>query len=165
MSRLADKVPVLESYRFTTDPGVPLTIGSAVGNSIGQGVARILLNTSQMSEFKPGEVLVAHRTGMVSINLMCTKDPDWEPIMKRSSCIVTNQGGRTCHAAIISRELGIPAVVGAHNATDVIRSGQEVTVNCAGEQGSVYDGLIPFEKETVEVVRFLLLIVAFSADS
>lgn len=126
----------METYRFTSEPGVPLTIGSAVGTSIGQGKT----HTSDMSKFKPGEVLVAHRT-----------DPDWEPTMKRESCIVTDQGGRTCHAAIISRELGIPAVVGCGDAADMINSGSEITVSCTGEQGSGFQGLVPFEKDTVEV--------------
>ena len=88
-----------------------------------------------MGEFQNGEILVTDKT-----------DPDWEPIMKKASAIVTNQGGRTCHAAIIARELGIPAIVGSENATGVLKTGQEITVSCAeGEIGYVYDGILPFE--------------------
>ncbi|MDW4746717.1 PEP-utilizing enzyme, partial [Escherichia coli] len=79
-------------------------------------------------------------------------DPDWEPVMKRASAIVTNRGGRTCHAAIIARELGVPAVVGSGNATDVISDGQEVTVSCAeGDTGFIYEGLLPFERTTTDL--------------
>ena len=89
----------------------------------------------QIAEFQPGEVLVTNKT-----------DPDWEPIMKKAGAIVTNQGGRTCHAAIIAREMGIPAIVGCSDATSAIATGQPVTVSCAeGDIGRVYDGLLPFE--------------------
>jgi pyruvate,water dikinase len=107
---------------------------------IGQGKARVILDVHKIDEFKPGEVLVTNKT-----------DPDWEPIMKRSSAIVTNAGGRTCHAAIIAREMGIPAIVGCGDATQVVKNGQEITVSCSeGEEGRVYEGLVPFEvNETV----------------
>jgi pyruvate, water dikinase len=128
---------VLRSYRFTGhEPAPPaLTIGSAVGERIGQGVARVIFDVHQITEFQPGEVLVTNRT-----------DPDWEPIMKKAGAIVTNQGGRTCHAAIIAREMGIPAIVGCSDATTAIATGQAVTVSCAeGDIGKVYAGLLPFE--------------------
>ncbi|PSB56581.1 phosphoenolpyruvate synthase [Chamaesiphon polymorphus] len=129
---------ILRSYRFTSGhaPSTPaLTIGSAVGERIGQGAARVIFDVHQIAEFQPGEVLVTNRT-----------DPDWEPIMKKAGAIVTNQGGRTCHAAIIAREMGIPAIVGCSDATTAIATGQAVTVSCAeGDIGKVYAGLLPFE--------------------
>ena len=125
---------VLRSYHLQ-DRSEVLTTGRSVGSSVGQGKARIILDAHHIDQFQPGEVLVTSRT-----------DPDWEPIMKRASAIVTNQGGRTCHAAIIARELGIPAIVGCGDATDVVRTGQEITVSCCeGEEGKVYDGRIPFQ--------------------
>lgn len=109
--------------------------GRAVGEMIGQGKARVILDVHNLDLFQQGEVLVTNKT-----------DPDWEPIMKKASAIVTNQGGRTCHAAIIAREMGIPAIVGCGTATKDIKSGQEVTVSCSeGEEGKVYEGLVPFE--------------------
>ena len=125
---------VLESYRLKS-PGRRLISGHSVGESIGTGKARIILDSQHMNEFQDGEILVTNKT-----------DPDWEPIMKKAAAIVTNQGGRTCHAAIIARELGIPAIVGCENATGVLRTGEEVTVSCAeGEVGYVYEGILPFE--------------------
>ena len=100
---------------------------------------RVVGDISEMDKVQPGDVLVTDMT-----------DPNWEPVMKRASAIVTNRGGRTCHAAIIARELGIPAVVGCGNATDLLRAGQEVTVSCAeGDEGRIYDGLIETEVEEV----------------
>lgn len=114
-----------------------ITTGKSVGAMIGSGTAIVVKGIHDMGKFKPGSVLVAPRT-----------DPDWEPIMKRSSAIVTDQGGRTCHAAIIARELGIPAVVGCSNATSTIQDGQDITVSCAeGDEGRVYKGVVPFEIE------------------
>jgi pyruvate,water dikinase len=114
-----------------------LVEGRAIGQKIGAGKVRVLRNVSQMTEFEPGDVLVADMT-----------DPDWEPIMKRASAIVTNRGGRTCHAAIIARELGIPAVVGAGGATEALSEGSQVTVSCAeGDTGYVYEGALRFEVE------------------
>lgn len=129
---------VLKSYQLK-ERGEILVTGRSVGASIGQGKAHVILDASQIHLFQPGSVLVTNKT-----------DPDWEPIMKKASAIVTNQGGRTCHAAIIAREMGIPAIVGGGNATDVLKTGQEVTISCAeGDEGRVYKGLLPFEvKET-----------------
>jgi pyruvate,water dikinase len=117
--------------RFRMDERGPVVVeGRAIGQKIGAGAVRALTSIDAMHDFQPGEVLVADMT-----------DPDWEPIMKRASAIVTNRGGRTCHAAIIARELGIPAVVGTGSATSQLKDGQEVTVSCAeGDTGFVYDG-------------------------
>ena len=130
---------VLRNYKLKGTSPVLIT-GRAVGAAIGQGNARVILDVHNLDEFRDGEVLVTNKT-----------DPDWEPIMKKASAIVTNQGGRTCHAAIIAREMGIPAIVGCSNATGVIHSGRAVTISCSeGEEGRVYDGLVPFEvQETV----------------
>ncbi|MEA5620854.1 phosphoenolpyruvate synthase [Cronbergia sp. UHCC 0137] len=129
---------VIRTYYLRGTSEVLLT-GRSVGEMIGQGPAKVILDVRQIHQFQPGEVLVTNRT-----------DPDWEPIMKRASAIVTNSGGRTCHAAIIAREMGIPAIVGCGNATTILKTGQEVTVNCAnGETGKVYQGLLPFEIEEV----------------
>lgn len=125
---------VLRSYELK-EKGVVLVKGRAVGEMMGQGRARVILDVHSIDQFQAGEVLVTNRT-----------DPDWEPIMKKAGAIVTNQGGRTCHAAIIAREMGIPAIVGCGNATKLLQTGQEVTVSCAeGEEGRVYSGLLPFE--------------------
>ncbi len=124
---------VLRSYQLQERGDVLLT-GRSVGEMIGQGQARVILDVHQIGMFQPGEVLVTNRT-----------DPDWEPIMKKASAIVTNSGGRTCHAAIIAREMGIPAIVGCGNATTVLKTGQEITISCAeGETGKVYAGLLNF---------------------
>lgn len=118
-----------------------LTEGQAVGTKIGSGKVRKITDTSSLNTFKVGDILVAETTS-----------PDWEPVMKMASAIVTNNGGRTCHAAIVSRELGIPAIVGAKNATEVLTDTQEVTVSCAeGETGFVYDGLLEFEITTTDL--------------
>jgi pyruvate,water dikinase len=118
-----------------------LASGRSIGQRIGAGPARILSDVSQIARVRPGDVLIADMT-----------DPDWEPVMKRASAIVTNRGGRTCHAAIIARELGIPAVVGCGNATTSIAEGQEVTVSCAeGDTGHVYDGRLDFEQQQIEL--------------
>ena len=118
-----------------------LAEGRSIGGRIGSGRARVIRDAKQMSLVQPGEVLVADMT-----------DPDWEPVMKRASAIVTNRGGRTCHAAIIARELGIPAVVGCGKATEALRDGQEVTVSCAeGDTGYVYEGLLKFEQQQIEL--------------
>jgi pyruvate, water dikinase len=118
-----------------------LTTGRSVGQKIGQGTARVIQNVSEMNRIQPGDVLVSDMT-----------DPDWEPVMKRASAIVTNRGGRTCHAAIIARELGIPAVVGCGDATKAIPDGQDVTVSCAeGDEGFVYVGQLDFEESRIEL--------------
>ena len=130
---------VLRNFKLLGTSKV-LSRGRAVGEMIGQGKARVILDVHKIDEFQAGEVLVTNKT-----------DPDWEPIMKKSSAIVTNAGGRTCHAAIIAREMGIPAIVGCGDATSVIKNGQEITVSSSeGEEGRVYEGLVPFEiQETV----------------
>ncbi len=121
--------------------GKVLIEGRAIGHKIGAGPARVISSIRQMDEVQPGDVLVTDMT-----------DPDWEPIMKRASAIVTNRGGRTCHAAIIARELGIPAVVGCGNATDHIAPGQLITVSCAeGDTGFIYDGELDFDVAVTEV--------------
>ncbi|NJL88421.1 MAG: phosphoenolpyruvate synthase [Coleofasciculaceae cyanobacterium SM2_1_6] len=125
---------ILESYELLETAPVIMQ-GRSVGEAIGQGKARVILDVSKIDLFQAGEVLVTNKT-----------DPDWEPIMKKASAIITNQGGRTCHAAIIAREMGIPAIVGCGDATEVITTGQEITVSCAeGEAGNVYAGLLKFE--------------------
>ncbi len=118
-----------------------LASGRSIGQRIGTGTARIIADVGEMARVQSGDVLVAEIT-----------DPDWEPVMKRAAAIVTNRGGRTCHAAIIARELGIPAVVGCVDATARIRDGQPVTVSCAeGDTGFVYDGLLEFERKQIEL--------------
>ena len=125
---------VLHRYRLKSRSEV-LTVGRAIGQKIGSGPVRLVLNASEMSQVQEGDVLVTDMT-----------DPDWEPVMKRSSAIVTNRGGRTCHAAIVARELGIPAVVGCGDATTVLSDGQMVTVSCSeGDAGNVYRGLLEVE--------------------
>ncbi|HET8708563.1 MAG TPA: phosphoenolpyruvate synthase, partial [Pseudomonadales bacterium] len=112
-----------------------LVEGRSIGHKIGAGPVRVITNIREMDRVKPGDVLVTDMT-----------DPDWEPIMKRASAIITNRGGRTCHAAIIARELGIPAVVGCGDATDILQDGQPVTVSCAeGDTGFVYEGTLRFD--------------------
>jgi len=131
-----------EIYKLKGD-GKVLCTGKAVGSKIGQGKARVILDINEISSFQPGEVLVTEMT-----------DPDWEPIMKKASAIVTEKGGRTCHAAIISRELGIPCIVGTEIASKIIKTGQEITVDCSqGEEGRVLDGLIPFELERIDLEK------------
>jgi pyruvate,water dikinase len=121
--------------------GPVLAEGRAIGQKIGQGPARVVHSIAEMDRVKPGDVLIADMT-----------DPDWEPIMKRASAIVTNRGGRTCHAAIIARELGIPAVVGCGDATERLASAGEVTVSCAeGDTGYIYAGRLPFEIVTTDL--------------
>ncbi len=125
-------------YRLKATGDVIIT-GRAIGQKIGSGPVRVVGDISDMDKVQPGDVLVTDMT-----------DPNWEPVMKRASAIVTNRGGRTCHAAIIARELGIPAVVGCGDATDVLKEGQQVTVSCAeGDEGRIYDGLIETEVEEV----------------
>ncbi|TVP81793.1 phosphoenolpyruvate synthase [Thioalkalivibrio sp.] len=126
---------VNETYRLDSHDRSRLTTGRAIGARIGAGKIRIVDSPESMHMVEPGDILVADMT-----------DPDWEPIMKRASAIVTNRGGRTCHAAIIAREMGIPAVVGCGDATEALRDGMDATVSCAeGDDGYVYDGKIPFQ--------------------
>ncbi len=118
-----------------------LATGRSIGQRIGSGPARVIREVSEMARVQTGDVLVADMT-----------DPDWEPVMKRAAAIVTNRGGRTCHAAIIARELGIAAVVGCGDATQRVREGQEVTVSCAeGDTGYVYEGLLEYERKQIEL--------------
>ena len=129
-------------HRYTLKAtGRVLAQGRAIGQKIGAGTVRVIEDAHQMERVQPGDVLVTDMT-----------DPNWEPVMKRAAAIVTNRGGRTCHAAIIARELGIPAVVGCGDATDHVRDGQTVTVSCAeGDTGSIYEGLLETEVSTVHV--------------
>jgi pyruvate,water dikinase len=134
------KRSVLERY-ILNETGQVLCEGRSVGHRIGKGPVKILSHLSSMSDINEGDILVADMT-----------DPDWEPIMKKASAIVTNRGGRTCHAAIIARELGIPAVVGCGDATRVLTEGQHVTVSCAeGDTGFIYEGALNFEHKTNSV--------------
>lgn len=134
---------VLETY-YLDNKGPVLVTGRSIGEKIASGKARVLSDVAHLSSFKPGEILISETT-----------TPDWEPVMKIAAAIVTNTGGRTSHAAILSREFGIPAVVGAEGSTTRIKTGQEVTVSCAeGDIGVVYDGKLPFhvEKTTMKDV-------------
>jgi len=132
--RSREDVQLIERYHLKTKSDV-LCEGRAIGHKIGSGVAKVLSSIADMDQIKEGDVLVTDMT-----------DPDWEPIMKRASAIVTNRGGRTCHAAIIARELGVPAVVGCGDVTERIKNGQEITVSCAeGDTGFIYDGIQDFD--------------------
>jgi pyruvate, water dikinase len=131
---------VLEEY-VVKGKGKVLATGRAVGTKCAHGQVRIVKDARHLSEFRPGEVLVADTT-----------TPDWEPVMKTAAAIVTNRGGRTCHAAIVARELGIPAVVGTDGATRALPNGAEVTISCAeGDIGRVYEGKVPYEVETIDL--------------
>ncbi|HET6371385.1 MAG TPA: phosphoenolpyruvate synthase, partial [Nitrospiria bacterium] len=131
---------VIEIYRLK-ERGPVLVTGRSVGDKIGQGRVKVIKNVQEIGRFKKGEVLVTDKT-----------DPDWEPIMKKAAAIVTNRGGRTAHAAIVSRELGLPAIVGAERATELLKNGQVVTVSCAeGETGYIYEGELPFDVERVNL--------------
>src|SRR5690606_2533568 len=123
------------------DRSTILSKGRSIGQKIGAGTAKVIRDVSEMERIQPGDVLVSDMT-----------DPDWEPVMKRASAIVTNRGGRTCHAAIIARELGIPAVVGCGDATTGIQDGKDVTVSCAeGDAGFVYEGRLQYEEKEIEL--------------
>ena len=133
---------VLEIYHLDKQGSI-LAKGNSVGEKIATGKAHVIPSVDLLPSFKPGEVLVADTT-----------TPDWEPVMKTASAIVTSRGGRTCHAAIVSRELGIPAVVGANNAVEAIPTGQEITVSCAGGDGGVvYEGTLPFHVESISLTN------------
>ena len=125
----------IETYELTGIHGAPLTSGVAVGEKIGSGTAHVMLDSAKLNTFKEGEILVTTMT-----------DPAWEPIMKRAAAIVTERGGRTCHSAIISRELGIPCIVGTGDATEKVRNGTDITVSCAeGDVGNIYYGKVDFK--------------------
>ncbi len=135
----------IERYQLKPDASKPrarvLAEGRSIGQKIGAGKARVVRSIKDMNRVEPGDVLIADMT-----------DPDWEPVMKRAAAIVTNRGGRTCHAAIIARELGVPAVVGTGNALDAVPDGTEVTVSCAeGDTGFIYEGLLDFERITANL--------------
>ena len=132
------KTDSLTRYRMTAT-GTRIAEGRAIGGKVGQGPARIIKDVSEIGLFKDGDVIVTDMT-----------DPNWEPVMKRAAAIVTNRGGRTCHAAIIARELGVPAVVGCENATDVVVEGEDLTVSCCeGDTGNIYRGKVGFEVQTI----------------
>jgi pyruvate,water dikinase len=131
--------PSFELFRLR-EKGTLITHGKSVGTRVATGKARVVQSPRDLASFQPGEVLVAPMT-----------DPDWEPIMKRASAIVTDHGGRTCHAAIVSRELGLPCVVGTGDASIVILNGQDITVSCAeGDEGKVYDGILKYDREVID---------------
>jgi len=135
-----EDVNIVEHY-LLNQKGKIITSGDAVGTKIGKGIANVILHPKDIHKFKKGQVLVTDMT-----------DPDWEPIMKIASAIVTDKGGRTSHAAIISRELGIPAIVGTNNASKVIKSGQKLTVSCSeGDEGYVYLGLLDYNVEKIKI--------------
>ncbi|MCD6467836.1 MAG: phosphoenolpyruvate synthase [Thermoplasmata archaeon] len=133
------EMAVLETYILEEKSDI-LAEGEAVGSKIGQGEVNVIRDAKEISKFRKGQVLVTEMT-----------DPDWEPIMKVAAAIVTNSGGRTCHAAIISRELGIPCVIGTGNATEVLKSGQKVTVDCSEGVGRIYDGLLKYRVDTLKL--------------
>jgi pyruvate,water dikinase len=136
---------ILYSYKLK-EKGTKLTTGISLGNKIASGKARILDSPKDAEKLQEGEVLITDIT-----------NPDWDPIMKKAAAIVTNKGGRTSHAAIVARELGVVAIVGAGNATEVIKNGQEITVSCAeGKKGNVYDGLLEWEKHTIDTRKITL---------
>ncbi|HEY9133822.1 MAG TPA: phosphoenolpyruvate synthase, partial [Dyella sp.] len=130
----------LERFHLN-EKGKVLAEGRAIGQKIGAGKARVVRNLDDMNKVQPGDVLIADMT-----------DPDWEPVMKRASAIITNRGGRTCHAAIIARELGVPAVVGTGNALETIPDGKDITVSCAeGDTGYIYEGKLKFDRVTADL--------------
>lgn len=138
-----DSRNILQRYELkpTKDKRNVLVSGRSVGQRIGHGNVRVILNASEMDQLIDGEILVTDMT-----------DPDWEPVMKRASAIVTNRGGRTCHAAIIARELGVPAVVGTSDASKILKNGQAVTVSCAeGEEGFIYEGIQEFAINKIDL--------------
>lgn len=138
-----DNQNVITNYKLKTHSNKVVITGRAIGQKIASGKAKIITDLKYMNDVNEGDILVTDMT-----------DPDWEPIMKRAGAIVSNRGGRTCHAAIIARELGVPAVVGCGDATEVIRDGQDVTISCAeGDEGYVYDGIIDFDINKTNITR------------
>ncbi len=130
-------------FRLTAKPGAPLVTGQAVGEKIGVGRARVVRDAGALQSVQPGEVLVAEIT-----------DPDWEPVMRRVAAIVTDKGGRTAHAAIVSREFGLPCIVGTERGTAVLHDGDEITVSCAeGAEGRVYAGAVPFAIDRIDAAQ------------
>ncbi|MCF6766788.1 phosphoenolpyruvate synthase [Thiotrichales bacterium 19S11-10] len=132
---------VIERYSINNNASKILAEGRSIGKKIGDGTAKVIHSVEEINKIQPGDVIVTDMT-----------DPDWEPVMKIASAIVTNRGGRTCHAAIIAREMGIPAVVGCSNATETITNNQAITVSCAqGDTGYAYEGKLNYEKETINI--------------
>ncbi|MBI3715528.1 MAG: phosphoenolpyruvate synthase [Betaproteobacteria bacterium] len=130
----------LTRYKITGS-GEKIGEGRAIGGKVGSGPARVILDVSEIGKFQAGDVIVTDMT-----------DPNWEPVMKKASAIITNRGGRTCHAAIIARELGVPAIVGCEDATEVVKEGEDITASCCeGDTGFVYRGKVPFEINTVSL--------------
>lgn len=130
----------LQQYQLR-QTGQPLVTGNAIGQKIGNGLIRVIHDLDDLGGFQEGEILVSEKT-----------DPDWEPIMKKASAVVTDHGGRTCHAAIVARELGVPAIVGCNNATQILKTGDQVTVCCAeGEVGTVYQGILEYDVKTIDL--------------
>lgn len=139
-TRAREKTTFYETFHLR-NPNKPINSGRSVGKQIATGMARVILDPAQMFDLQDGEILITDKT-----------DPDWEPVMKRAVAIVTNRGGRTCHAAIIAREMGIPALVGCDNATETIKDGEQITVSCAeGDSGEVYQGILPFDVKKVDI--------------
>ncbi len=133
---------VLESYKLA-ETGTVLVTGTAVGSKIGSGPAHVIVSASDIKDFKKGEILITDMT-----------DPDWEPIMKNAAAIITNKGGRTCHAAIISRELGVPCIVGTGDGTEKLKGVKEVTASCAeGEVGNVYEGILKYDVKKINLEK------------
>ncbi|XVJ59656.1 MAG: phosphoenolpyruvate synthase [Tepidisphaera sp.] len=134
---------MLETFRLKAGEagkGRAIVTGKSVGSRVGTGIARVVRSTDDLHRFKPGEVLIAEMT-----------DPDWEPVLRKAAAVVTDRGGRTCHAAIVSREMGLPCVVGTGSGTEAIQDGRIVTVSCAeGDVGTVYDGAVAFEHESLD---------------
>ncbi len=140
-SRRPTIIDEIDEYRFLQEPTAPILTGRAIGSKMASGKVHLVQGVADLQAFEPGEILVADMTS-----------PDWEPVMKTAAGIVTNRGGRTCHAAIVARELGIPAVIGTESATTRLSSAQEITLSCAhGETGEVFAGVIPFEVQHVVV--------------
>ncbi len=141
---------VYEEYKIKTDKK-PVLTGIAIGNKIGQGKTKVITNVSKINQFKKGEVLITRMT-----------DPDWVPIMRLASAIITDEGGRTCHSAIISRELGIPCIVGTKKATKILKTGQNITVDCT--KGRVFEGIIPFKVKKYNLKKIPKLPVSISLN-
>ena len=138
-SQRSSRGTTLETFRLKSK-GQAIVTGKSVGARVGTGLARVVRSIKDLHQFQPGEVLIAEMT-----------DPDWEPVLRKAAAVVTDRGGRTCHAAIVSREMGLPCVVGTGGGTEAIKDGQTVTVSCAeGDVGTVFDGAVPFEHEALD---------------
>ncbi|GAI07823.1 unnamed protein product, partial [marine sediment metagenome] len=142
---------VYEQYRIDSKNKEPILTGIAIGSKIGRGRVRVISDVSKIKNFKEGEVLVTKMT-----------DPDWVPIMRLASAIITDEGGKTCHSAIISREFGIPCIVGTEKATKILKTGQEVTVDCT--KGRIFLGKIPFKIRKYNLKKIPKLPVSISLN-